>query len=364
VIVLGALLMTVSGGALVGGRLLISRYVSNIDQQDLLGAEAATDSRGHASIAGPINLLMVGIDERVNSPGFLPRSDSIIILHVNAAHDQAYMISIPRDSYVDIPSFPQSKYAGGRDKINAAYLFGSLNGGGRTGGFQLLTKTIRQLTGIRPNGGAIVNFEGFKAIVNALGGINMCVDEETKSIHVGYDRKGVQKPPFHINPDGTVGYAISGVSPKVYHVGCQHLAGWEALDFCRQRDLVASGKGDYARERHQQQFIKALVKQTATTDVITNPLKLDKILQAAGKTLTFDKGGVSIEDWLFTLKAIDPGGLVMVKTNGGNFNSKPLPNGQLAEVLSDTSMELLDDVKNDKVGDFIAEHPDWVSREG
>jgi polyisoprenyl-teichoic acid--peptidoglycan teichoic acid transferase len=362
--VLGALLMTASGGVLVGGKLLIGRYVSTIDQQNLLGAEAATDRKGHASIRGPINLLMVGIDERVNNPEFLPHADSIIILHIPASHDQAYMVSIPRDSYVDIPPFPGSKYAGGKDKITASFLFGSQNGGGRAGGFQLLTKTIRQLTGIRPNGGAIVNFDGFKAIVNALGGVNMCVDEETKSIHVGYDRKGVQKPPFKINGDGTIAYAYPGVTPKTYHVGCQHLAGWEALDFCRQRDLVASGRGDYVRERHQQQFIKALVKQTATTDVITNPLKLDKILQAAGKALTFDKGGVSIEDWLFALKGIDPGSLAMVKTNAGNFNPRQLPNGQVAEVLSDTSLELFDHVKNDTVGDFIAGHPDWVSRDG
>jgi LCP family protein required for cell wall assembly len=363
-IVLGALLMTTSGGVIVGGKVLLSRYVGNVDQQNLLGGEVATDSRGHASIKGPINLLMVGIDERADNPAFGMHADSIIILHVNATHDRAYMVSIPRDSYVDIPAFDASRYRGGREKITTAFFFGSQNNGGRAGGFQLLTKTIRQLTGIRPNGGAIVNFQGFKAIVDALGGVDMCVDEEVKSIHIGWDKNGKYHQPYHINSDGTPGAPYPGITPATYKPGCSHFKSWEALDYCRQRDLVASGGGDYVRSRHQQQFIKAVAKQTTRAGVLANPLKLDRIVQAAGKALTFDRGGVSIEDWIFTLKAIDPNNIVMVKTNAGHFNPKTLPNGQVAEVLSDTSMELFESVRNDRVGEFAATHPDWVSREG
>jgi LCP family protein required for cell wall assembly len=362
-IILGALLMTTSGGMIVGGRILLGQVTGSINQQDLLGGEGAKDEQGHASISGPINLLLVGIDERPATPDFGAHADSIIIVHIPATHDQAYMISIPRDSYVDIPAFPASRYGGGRDKINAAFFFGFQNNGGRAGGFQLLTKTVRQVTGIRPNGGAIVNFAGFTSIVNELGGVDMCVDEDVRSIHIGYDRKGRQTQPYHVNSDGTVGSAIPGVTPMTYHPGCQYMEPWKALDYVRQRDLLANGDGDYGRQRHQQQFVKAMAKKAMKTGVVTNPLKLRALMKAVGKVLTFDGGGVSVDDWVFTLKGLDPNNVVMIKTNAGKFNPRTLPNGQSVEELNPTSMELFQAVRQDKVGEFAGGHPDWVSRD-
>ena len=117
----------------------------------------------------------------------------------------------------------------------------------------------------------------------------------------------------------------------MYHPGWQHLVSWEALDYCRQRDLLANGDSDYGRQRHQQQFIRAVVKKTLSNGVLTNPVKLDKVIRSAGQAFTFDGGGVNLADWIFTLKGIDPNALLMVKTNAGHFNSKTLPNGQSVE---------------------------------
>jgi LCP family protein required for cell wall assembly len=363
VIVLGALLMTTSGAVMVGGIVLLNQVRGTVNQENLLGNEGAKDDKGRASIKGPINLLLVGIDERESNPAFGMHSDSIIVVHVPATHDRAYLMSIPRDSYVDIPPFPTSRYGGGKDKITASFFFGSQNSGGRVGGFQLLVKTIRQATGIRPNGGAIVNFNGFTSIVNVLGGVDLCVDEEVRSIHIGYDRNGKQLPPFHINSDGTPGSPYPGVTPLTYHVGCQHMDSWKALDYCRQRDLLGNQDGDYGRQRHQQQFVKAVAKKTANSGLITNPVKVRELMKAVGKLLTFDGGGVSVDDWVFTLKGIDPGNLVMIKTNAGRFNPRTLANGQSVEELSPTSMELFQAVKDDKVGEFLVQHSDWVSRD-
>ena len=362
-VIFGALLMMASGGVLIGSKVLLNRYAGSIQQESLIGDAGATDSKGRVSITGAINVLLVGVDESADrqDAGLNSRSDSIIIAHIPATHDQAFLVSLPRDSYVDIPAFPKAKYAGARDKINAAFTIGSQYNLGRSGGFELLALTVQRLSGIRFNGGAIINFDGFKAIVDALGGVDMYVDDEVESIHIGWDRQGRFAKPFRLNPDGTVASRVPGVTAQRYHPGQQHLTSWQALDYCRQRDLLGKGDSDYGRQRHQQQFIKAVLKQTVSKGVITNPAKLDKVLRAAGQALTFDGGGVALEDWIFTLKDINPDNLITVKTNAGKFNSRTVAGGQLAEILTDESLSLLAAIRDDRVGDFVLQHPDWVS---
>jgi LCP family protein required for cell wall assembly len=365
VVIVGALLLTLSGTAIIGGNYLLMRYSNQVDQTQLLAPEK------HISISGPINLLLVGVDERPTPPGGVPepvRADSIIIVHISATHDQAYMVSIPRDSYVDIPAYPRTRSLAQRDKINSAFAFGSQNGGGKAGGFDLLAKTVTQLTGIRFNAGAIVNFDGFRTMVDALGGIDLYVDQRVTSIHVGQDRAGNFKAPFHINDDGTVGYAIQGATPQVYEIGLhKNMPAWQALDYCRQRDLLRNadgteGQGDYDRQRHQQQFLKAVIKKTVSTGVISNPAKLDAVLKAAAKAVTFDGRGVPIKDWIFMLKGIDPGNVIMIKTNAGKFNSATV-DGRSVENVSPASLDLFHYIRDDKVADFLMQHGDWVSRD-
>jgi anionic cell wall polymer biosynthesis LytR-Cps2A-Psr (LCP) family protein len=131
--------------------------------------------------------------------------------------------------------------------------------------------------------------------------------------------------------------------------------------YARQRELIPDG--DYGRQRHQQQFIKALIKRVVSAGTVTSPVKLDRVVRAAGKALTVDTGSVALDDWIFNLKSVDPNGLVMIKTNGGRFNSKVV-GGQSYEVLDDTSRQLFRAMNADRAADFIASHPDWVSRDG
>src|SRR5262249_40429578 len=199
--VFGSLLALASGAILLGGQLLLQHYGSTITHPGGLGSAAAAGK----SIDGPINLLLVGIDERVNDPSLGGRSDSIIIAHVPATQDSVYLVSIPRDSRVKIPAHKSTGYAGGTDKINAAFEFGFQNGGGRDGGLELLAETVSGLAGgLKFNGAAIVNFDGFRGLVDAIGGVHMCVDEKTTSIHIGWDKRtGKEGVPYNINPDGT-----------------------------------------------------------------------------------------------------------------------------------------------------------------
>ncbi|TYC20307.1 LytR family transcriptional regulator [Micromonospora sp. MP36] len=357
--------MTLSGVALGGSQFLLHTATSKITQQNLLGAAAAP--RQHQSITGAKNILLVGVDTRPNQdPSQLTRADSIILVHIPADHSQAYMVSLPRDSLVTIPAYNNgaTSYAGGQSKINAAFAFG---GRGLTGasalshGFELLALTVRNTTGITPDAGAIIDFQGFKEIVQTLGQVCMYVDETTTSIHLGRDdATGKTAAPYKINPDGTVNHRIPGVTPNVYTKGNHCLNPSQALDFVRQRDLLANHDFDYGRQRHQQQFVKAVLQQVISKG-LNSPTKLPGLLSAVGKAMTVDDGGIPLEDWAFAMRGIRPDAITTIKTNNGTFNSRTVPGVGSAEILSATSLQLLHAVRDDSVAAFVQAHPAWVA---
>jgi LCP family protein required for cell wall assembly len=355
-LVFGCLLMLFSGAALIGGRLVVRHYGDAVTRPGGLGRAAAEGK----SIDGPINLLLVGVDERAAGGGV--RADSIMIAHVPASHDAMYLTSIPRDSKVTIPANPKTRYGGGVDKINAAFQYGYQNGGGRAGGLELLAETVSELTGgLKFNGAAIVNFDGFQGLVRAVGGVHMCVDERVTSIHIGWDtRTGKEGVPYYMHADGTPAGLKPNMRPKVYEVECRDFSAWEALDYVRQRDLLANNDGDYGRQRHQQQFVKAMMARTKSIGVITNPLKVNAVLNSVGQAVSFYNNNIPVIDWIFTLKGISPENTTMLKMNGGAFHPETY-NGQSVEVLDDDSRQLLRAIANDDVAGYVSTHPTAVN---
>ncbi len=355
-VIFGSVLLALSVGTILTEKLLVAAATSGIRNSDLLGGSGNQQVQHHVEINGPLNILLIGIDERPNQPASdQSRSDSIILLHVPAAHDQAYLISIPRDSYVAIPADEATHYEGGNDRINAAYSIGSSHGQGRAGGARLLAATIKQLTGTGFDGAAIINFGGFQQVVAALGGVTMCVDEETVSVHIGWDRKGNRAVPYDQSNGRPV--RIKGVTPQVYHPGCQPFNDWQALDYVRQRELLPDS--DYGRQRHQQQFIKAILKQALSRGVATDPGKLHDVINAAGNALTLDLQNVGIDDWLYSLRRITPDNLVTIRTNGGQFATLH-QDGQDYERVTPEVRELLRSTATDTVGQFLDAHPSWL----
>ena len=365
-VALGTLLVVAAGGSVAVTQVLLKTATNAVSQQNLLGAVRAGTARKHASVTGPKNILLVGLDTRASDPGMLSRSDSIIILHIPADHSEAYLVSLPRDSYVHIPAYNNGKvpYAGGENKINAAFAYGSrgLTGAeAQSHGFELLAETVKELTGITPDAGAIIDFQGFKQVVQVLGKVCMYVDEDTTSIHIGHTASGKTAVPYKTHPDGTIAYKVAGVTPNFYAKGNHCFTPTEALDFVRQRDLLANHDYDYGRQRHQQQFLKAILQQ-AVKEGLNSPTKLPGLLTAFGKTMTVDNGGVSLEDWAFAMKGVNPGDLVAIKTNDGKFNSRSVPGVGSVEILSTTSTELLTAVRNDDVSAFLQAHPGWIAK--
>ena len=155
------------------------------------------------------------------------RSDTILILHIPSGGGKPMLISIPRDSYVKIPGY-------GYNKINAAYAFG---------GPKLMAETVQNATGLYISHYMEIGFGGFVHVVNAVGGVRMCL------------------------PSGLHDTA-SGVD---LHKGCQVLSGGEALAYVRDRHSFATQ--DLQREQDQRLFLKSLLAKITSTGVILNPFK-------------------------------------------------------------------------------------------
>jgi polyisoprenyl-teichoic acid--peptidoglycan teichoic acid transferase len=352
----GAILMVVSGGALVASQALVARYAGAVKTKDLFGDPADGATRRVTDIKGPLNILMVGIDPR--TPTQTPLSDSIIVVHIPATMDQAYVFSIPRDLRVQIPAFPRTNFRGGSDKINAAMSYGSAVGDGThdvAQGFSLLAKTVGQLTGIkRFDAGAILDFNGFKNIVDAMGGVTMTVDQDVRSEHL--QPNGKPRPRLASCADNRCAHPYYGPQ-KQYKKGTYHLQGWEALDFVRQR--YGLPHSDYDRQRHQQQFIKAMAQQALSRDVVTNPVKLDRVLQAAGKSLIFDGKGHTVVDWGLALHNIRSENMTLIKLPGTSI----IQNGRyLGERLPASSTDFFASVTNGTVADFLLNHPEYINK--
>jgi anionic cell wall polymer biosynthesis LytR-Cps2A-Psr (LCP) family protein len=352
--IFGALLMVVSGGALVTSQALVARYAGSVKTEDLFGDAAAGATKEPVTdIKGPLNILLVGIDPR--NATARPLADSIMIAHVEADMKQVYIFSIPRDLIVDIPSFDKTGFRGGRDKINAAMSYGSQTPGNEkpnvAHGFELLSKAVTKRTGIkRFDAGAIINFGGFKKIVDAMGGVTMTIDERTRSEHMRPD--GTPRPNNHCGCE----HPYTGPQ-AIYEKGTQHLEGWQALDFVRQRYGL---KGtDYGRQRHQQQFVKAMAEQAMSKDVVTNPIKLDKVLRAAGESLIFNGRGHTVVDWGLALKGVDTKNITMVKLPG---RSEIVNGDYRGERLEASAEDFFASVNDGTVAQFMIDHPGYLNK--
>ncbi len=233
-------------------------YARNLDN-DLARTDPfseITGGRPAKKVDGALNILMVGSDSRdpdasVESAGKW-RSDTIILMHIPADHKAAYLVSIPRDLYVPIPeNAGASCDSGSRNKINAAFAFG---------GLPLAVKTVECFTDVRIDHVMAIDFAGFKEVTDALGGVDLKVDRTITSIHKPY---------------------------RTFTKGVNHMNGAEALDWVRQRKQFPDG--DFARMRHQQEFLKALMDKAASTGTLTNPKKLNDFLTAVTAAVTVDQ---------------------------------------------------------------------------
>jgi LCP family protein required for cell wall assembly len=349
-LICGVVLVVISGIALVGVRLFISRVDSSVAQDNLLGD--AGNGNGDP-LSGALDILMIGLDARPGESEAASRADTIIVLHVPASHDRAYLVSVPRDLMVQVKPFAKSGFHGGRAKMTEAFFHGAQGGAGIKGGTELLALTIKDTLGVSFKAAAIINFESFIQVIEALGGVDMCFDQTVTSKHLVMGPNG---SPINIENDPN---GKSKGKPITYPKGqCRSLVAWEALDFSRQRYGLPNS--DYDRQRHQQQLIKAIVKKATSTGVVTNPGKLNSVIKAAGAAFVVDTGGIPIADFAFGLKGVAANGLVTLRTNAGKITSQNI-DGVSYENLTPSSKAMFQAVTADKLDTFVAAHPEFVS---
>ncbi|OJF13818.1 LCP family protein [Couchioplanes caeruleus] len=349
-IVFGAVLMMAGGAGIAGTNWLVKSATSNVTKGNLLGGNEKRKVDGGGDLKGPIDILLMGVDARKRWAVDDLRADTIIVLHIPASHDQAYLVSIPRDTAMKAPAFSPSRYPGGTAKATEVFFHGAQNGGGWTGGAQLLAQTIKENTGMTFDGAAIIDFNGFKSVIDALDGVKMCVDQRVKSHHM----KLVDGKPMYLAEARKAG----GTKQEIWHEkGCREMEGWEALDFARQR--YGLKHGDYDRQRHQQQLIKAMAKKAASSGILTNPVKVNSLIKAAGKAFVLDTGNVPVADFIFGLKGVAANDMVLLRTNNGTFAG----DGNGYETIKPKSMEMYEAVRRDKLSEFILANPDVVANE-
>lgn len=361
--VFGAVLMVFSGGTLVITELALSRVSGAIREGNLFGSGEEDPHYGE-DIAGPLNILLAGLDTRPNQQQDTPRADAVMIVHVNATLDRAYLISIARDTLVDIPPEPAAGYLGGRDRLNAAMFHGADPVSGEEApaverGFALLARTVSNLTGIeRFDAGATLRFEGFQGIVDALGGVSVQLNERIVSEHRQPD--GVYRTlgcgsfcgPQMVYEPGSAPCGTAQVEDGPFV--CE-LNGWQALDVVRQRKSLS--EGDYSRQENQQRILRAMLDKAISRDMVTNVPALDGLLQAVGDAMIFDGRGNSPIDFAFALRNLRPGALVMIGLPGAGVG---VGDNYQGEELLPESLELFTALRQGQLDQFILEHPELV----
>jgi polyisoprenyl-teichoic acid--peptidoglycan teichoic acid transferase len=305
-----------------------------------------------AGIKGPLNILIVGVDTRESIPGWVPHADSDMILHVDKDLTSAYLVSLPRDLLVNIPAYRPSHFGGERTKLTHAMSFGSLVAGHRPSprqGLGLVAETISRYTGIRHfDAEAVLTFTGLARLVNALGGVDLYVDQLTTSISMRPDGK-------HRAPCSGCAHGYTGPQ-AVYTVGMHHLVGWQALDYARQRYIPGS---DYARQRHQRQLIQAIIKRAYDVHLIDDPSKLFNVVKVLSSTLIVNGNGHTAVDYAFALRHLPAQAITLVGLPGSGVYS----GGQyLGEQLNPVEASYFAALRQDNIAAFVKAHPTLVNR--
>lgn len=255
-----------------------SHHVDGVEQNILV---VGMDSRAGLSRAEE-RLLSVGSDVSLST-------DTIMIIHVPADGSKATLISIPRDSYVDIPGYL-------KNKINAAYADAVTYTSGSTSqkqaaGMNELVATIHELTGLSINHYVQVGFGGFYTIAKAIHGIPVDLCQAT---------------------DDTIAHNIAEGNGQVgsnfkMSAGEHDLTPVQALEFVRQRHNLKGG--DLGREARQRYFIKAAFAKVETAGVLLNPSELSSLINAVTGAFVVDDG-FSILDLANQMSDLSAGNIV------------------------------------------------------
>ncbi|MET0467825.1 MAG: LCP family protein [Aeromicrobium sp.] len=258
VVIVTAIVVVIAVAAALGTGLWVQSRLGG--QVDHLPSTMPVGERPAESAGDSMNILLMGSDKRVDGSVAGQRSDTLMVVHVPSDRSGLGVVGIPRDSWVQVPGH-------GPAKINAAFAWG---------GPALAVETVENLTDVRIDHVAVIDWEGFKALTDAMGGVEITVP-------------------------ATV---TDGYSGRTWQAGTQRMDGATALDYVRQRAGLAGG--DFDRIKRQQNFLRALMAQTLSTRTFANPFRMYAALDAVTANLAVDEGWTTSEmrDFAWSLRSI------------------------------------------------------------
>jgi LCP family protein required for cell wall assembly len=311
------LLLVIGGGFWY----LTDRYAGNVDRLGDVFAEIPDDVRPAPASptadgvdGDPVTFLLVGSDSReVTADGEAPgaRSDAIMIARAEADRRHAQIISIPRDTWVDIPGH-------GMNKINASYALG---------GPSLLVQTVEQLTGVRIDHFVAIDFAGLAEVTEAMGGVDVYVAETTEN------------------------------AGHVFEKGWNHITGEDVRWYLGQRYGLPGG--DFDRVKRQQQFLKAIMDQLISSDTFGDLGRLDRTLRAVGSSVAVDDGlsNTSMLSLAYSMRTLDTSGVDYVTMpDAGTGMEGPASVVYVDETNADRLWEYL---RTDSLGANVGEFADY-----
>ncbi|MEV7559302.1 LCP family protein [Streptomyces sp. NPDC048331] len=263
---LGTVFVVLAGTAT--GWWVYNKLDGNITEDTSAAAELRRYERERPAhlATGAENILLIGSDSRsgkdnarYGQDGGTQRSDTTILLHLPQDRRSATAVSIPRDLMTDIPSCLQP------DGSRTAARFSQFNWAFQWGGAACTIRTVEKLTGIRVDHHMVIDFGGFKKMVDAIGGVEVCLKEPVN--------------------DSEAKLRLAA--------GRQTLRGEQALGYVRARHSLGNGS-DTERMDRQQQFLGSLVKKVQSNGVLLNPTRLYPLLDAATSSVTTDPGLASL----------------------------------------------------------------------
>lgn len=242
--------------ALAGvGAFVLMQKVGQITVIGVPGTEAApTDNE-------PVNILLMGSDDRtgkgnkgygLDSGRTTPRSDTTILLHISADRSRALALSIPRDLWVEQPNCTGKDWAGSYAKFNNAF---------EQGGAACTSELVEEVTGLPVNHVVVVDFNGFKQMVDAMGGVEVCLERPVDDV----DAK-LKLP-----------------------AGTSVVDGEQALAFVRARKTLGDGS-DIGRIQRQQAFLSAAIRKATDSQLLLNPARVYEMIDVATRSLTVSSG--------------------------------------------------------------------------
>jgi len=302
----------------------LDRRLAGIDRVPLEIPEAGRPVRP-PSAGDSLNILVVGADNgdegvdiaaALANGSWVPgqhRSDTLMVVHITADRRQVDVVSLPRDSYVAIPGH-------GQDKINAAFSYG---------GPSLLVQTVEQFTGMRIDHVAIMDWNGFRDLSAAVGGVEIYIPHTFRD-------------PVHGNT-WTEGYHI--------------LAGDEALEYVRTRYGLPNG--DFDRIQRQQNFVRELMRKLMAAGTVTNPARFLDVLGTLTSDLTVDDDFSSheIEALAWSLRHVRPSDVQYLTSPMQRY---AVTSAGASIIVPDVSRtrELFTAVAEDHVERYLAEYGD------